>query len=385
MQPLQSARVLATCTWALERHWAFDAADTSTWSNSTTGTIEHVQAVGRHCLELLHQAAADAESGASSSSFAKSDPGAFGAEGSAASVEYHALLAALQLRVSALLTRGALCMSMALSRFDQAHKALDAARAILDAQLPGERPPRREGYDERLSVRALTLSTAGKVARYCGQLVEAEALLHEALDIWRACGERAGAAATLHELGVVRLRRADWAAATTLLQQSLDMKRELRAALPAAGSHASAHVGALKRSAHTRQVEYSYEEAATLHQLAVASMSSKPPRLLEAGALLREALALEDQGPSERCGGRAAAERCGARAATFQQLARVAERCGDHAAALQHLQEALAMHRRAYGEGVPHVNKAAVLSQLANLSLQGGEPDRAAAYLEQVR
>jgi tetratricopeptide (TPR) repeat protein len=114
-------------------------------------------------------------------------------------------------------------------------------------------------------------------------------------------------------------------------------------------------------------------------------MSSKPPRLLEAGALLREALALEDQGPSERCGGRAAAERCGARAATFQQLARVAERCGDHAAALQHLQEALAMHRRAYGEGVPHVNKAAVLSQLANLSLQGGEPDRAAAYLEQVR
>ena len=385
MQPLQSARVLATCTWALERHWAFDAADTSTWSNSTTGTIEHVQAVGRHCLELLHQAAADAESGASSSSFMKSDPGAFGAEGSAASVEYHALLAALQLRVSALLTRGALCMSMALSRFDQAHKALDAARAILDAQLPGERPPRREGYDERLSVRALTLSTAGKVARYCGQLVEAEALLHEALDIWRACGERAGAAATLHELGVVRLRRADWAAATTLLQQSLDMKRELRAALPAAGSHASSHVGALKRSAHTRQVEYSYEEAATLHQLAVASMSSKPPRLLEAGALLREALALEDQGPSERCGGRAAAERCGARAATFQQLARVAERCGDHAAALEHLQEALAMHRRAYGEGVPHVNKAAVLSQLANLSLQGGEPDRAAAYLEQVR
>lgn len=398
MQPFQSARVLATCTWALERHWAFDAADTSTWSNAT-GTIEHVQAVGRHCLELLRQAADEAESGASSSSssLAKSDPGAAAAEGSAASAEYQALLAALQLRVSALLTRGALCMSMALSRFDQANKALDAARAILDAQLPGKLPPRCERYDEvmaslgagatrsgesieRLSVRALTLSTAGKVARYCGQLVEAEALLHEALGIWRACGERAGAAATLHELGVVKLRRADWAAATTLLQQSLDMKRELRAALPAAGNH----VGALKRSAHTRQLECSYEEAATLHQLAVASMSCKPPRLHEAGALLREALALEDQGPLERCGGRAAVLRCGGRAATFQQLARVAERCGDHSAALQHLQEALAMHRRAYGEGVAHVNKAAVLSQLANLSLQGGEPDRAAAYLEQA-
>ena len=120
------------------------------------------------------------------------------------------------------------------------------------------------------------------------------------------------------------------------------MKRELRAALPAAGNH----VGALKRSAHTRHLECSYEEAATLHQLAVASMSCKPPRLHEAGALLREALALEDQGPLERCGGRAAVLRCGGRAATFQQLARVAERCGDHSAALQHLQEALAMHRR---------------------------------------
>ncbi len=36
------------------------------------------------------------------------------------------------------------------------------------------------------------------------------------------------------------------------------------------------------------------------------------------------------------------------------------------------------------GEGVPHVNKAAVLSQLASLSLQASETDRAAGYLHEA-
>ena len=97
------------------------------------------------------------------------------------------------------------------------------------------------------------------------------------------------------------------------------------------------------------------EEAATLHQLAVAAMSSKPARLDEASALLREALALQAQDSSAAIGGRAA---------TLQQLARVAERRGDHGSALAHLQETLELHKRAYGEGTPHVNKAAVLSQV---------------------
>ena len=57
---------------------------------------------------------------------------------------------------------------------------------------------------------------------------------------------------------------------------------------------------------------------------------------------------------------------------------------GDRDGALAHLREALELHRRAYGEGTPHVNKAAVISQLANLSLQAGERDRAAAYLQEA-
>jgi len=44
------------------------------------------------------------------------------------------------------------------------------------------------------------------------------------------------------------------------------------------------------------------------------------------------------------------------------------------AAALSRLHEALALHKRAYGEGVPHVNKASVLSQLANLAAPAEAP-----------
>ena len=197
------------------------------------------------------------------------------------------------------------------------------------------------------------------MARYCGQLSEAEALLHEALQLWRVCADENGTASTLHELGVVHLRRAYWTAATELLTQSLEMKRGRR----------DVGVGE-ERAAATRFSE----EAATLHQLAVAAMSSKPPRLDEAGALLREALTVEAQGPFALVG----------RAATLQQLARVAERRGDRKGARAMLQDALELHRQAYGEAVPHVNKAAVLSQLASLSLQSGDAELAAGYLTEA-
>ena len=74
----------------------------------------------------------------------------------------------------------------------------------------------------------------------------------------------------------------------------------------------------------------------------------------------------------------------GGRAATLQQLARVAERRGRREEALSHLHEALALQQRAYGEGVPHVNVAAVLSSLDNLALQAGEVDKAAGFLQRA-
>ena len=173
-----------------------------------------------------------------------------------------ALLSELQLRVSALLTRGALCMSMALSHFEQARLALEAARAIQRFQLGA---PTARGAARLQRGRAHTLGTAGKVARYRGQLSEAKAFQREALQLWQAAGDRGGAAAALHELGVLQLRRADWAAARTLLTQALDMKRRTKHG----GANAAGDV------------------AATLHQLAVAAMSSKPPQLDEARSLLR--------------------------------------------------------------------------------------------------
>ena len=44
----------------MQEHWAFDAADTSTWAAATAG-IDHVQAIGRHTEALLRAAAAAEE------------------------------------------------------------------------------------------------------------------------------------------------------------------------------------------------------------------------------------------------------------------------------------------------------------------------------------
>ena len=350
LDPMQAARVLSSCAWTVERFWTFDPADTSTWS-AATAAIEHVQAVGRHTRSLLRAATASPSSPTATAWAAGEGLG--GSE-----VERHGyglLLAALQLRVSGLLTQGALCMSMALSRFEPARQALEAARAIQELQGPWA-----WGGVELQRGRALTLDTYGKVARYCGQLGEAEGHLNGALAMWRAVDDQVGAAATLHELGVVSLRRADWAAATALLQQSLGMKRARRRSTSIE---------------HGRKgLRQSSEEAATLHQLAVAAMSSKPARLDEAERLLREALALEAQGPAA----------LGGRAATLQQLARVSERRGDRDGARTHLQDALELHKRAYGKGVPHVNTAGVLSQLGSLSLQAEEPESASRHLQEA-
>ena len=46
----------------MQEHWAFDAADTSTWA-AATADIDHVQAIGRH-TEALLRAAATAEEAA---------------------------------------------------------------------------------------------------------------------------------------------------------------------------------------------------------------------------------------------------------------------------------------------------------------------------------
>ena len=71
-----------------------------------------------------------------------------------------------------------------------------------------------------------------------------------------------------------------------------------------------------------------------MHQLAVAAMGERPPRIADAEAYLTEAIGLERSHGGEGLS-------VGGRAATLQQLARVASRRGDRAAAHRHLLEAL--------------------------------------------
>ena len=157
---------LGVAAFAVERAWAFDPIDSSTWANACVG---HVQAVGAHARALLIEASARQEA---------EEPTA---EAEAEAEAEASLLRELQLRVSALLTDGALCMSMALSAFDQAHEALEAAISIQEIALrpPTDTPasprsprsPRPRGISDPASTwrarlsheRALTLHTAGKV------------------------------------------------------------------------------------------------------------------------------------------------------------------------------------------------------------------------------
>ena len=171
--------------------------------------------------------------------------------------------------------------------------------------------------------RARTLQTAGKVMRYRGALPEAEARLSARDALYQHGGADAssaadgggsedewGAAATLHELGVVSIRRSEWAPAAELLQRSLEMKRRLKRA--AAGGGGGGGGVARVHSSGASQVRFS-EEAATLHQLAVVATNARPARLEQAEALLRDALALESAGPFALGGPRGDAAAAGAR------------------------------------------------------------------------
>ena len=270
----------------------------------------------------------------------------------------------LQIRASKLLTESALYMSMALSRFKEAHDVLKIALSI---QTDGLLPPVEEGDVEPqtgpgvsldylgLSKRlgeslAFTMHTAGKVARYCGQYKEAAQFLHGALQLrggsmTSLTSSSYDIAATLHELGVLHIKQAEWESARDLLNQSLCMKRGLTS--QGHGEEADPETAKAMRFS---------EEAATLHQLAVVALSSKPRRLDLAESLLREALNVMHNGPFG----------IGGRAATLQKLAQVLEYQGKRVEARDILDEAMGMYVELYGQGVAHVNVAAVLTSLGN-------------------
>lgn len=305
----QAAQSLACCISALVSAWAFDPADTGSWA-ACGALLEHVKVVGRHTGQLLDRQSASP------------------------------VTADVAISAAELLTEAALYMSMALSQFEEADNVLDQALEMYRV---------RNSSDSRhTAALALTLHTRGKVARYRNKFEDAAKNLAEALSIRRALCKvsdlyKWDVASSLHELGVLQLKMSQPEQAESLLLESLTMQRALKAR---------------EITPKDAQKQRFADESATLHQLAVTAMLSKPARLDEADDLLQQALAIGSSGnPFAR----------GARAASLQQLARVLTRRGNLDEARAHLEDALGLYGQAYGTGTPHVNVALVKTQLAKV------------------
>ena len=42
LAPDAAVRILSSCVWAVERHWAFDPADPSTWSGASDCAVDNI-------------------------------------------------------------------------------------------------------------------------------------------------------------------------------------------------------------------------------------------------------------------------------------------------------------------------------------------------------
>jgi hypothetical protein len=305
-------RCMAAAAAALRALWRFDAADAATWQ-AAGALVEHVQALGR--AAAAHGCrCADA---------------------------------------SALLTAAGGYAALALSRFPEAEAMLRDALALA---VQASRDAGGEGDDDAPGV-ADALFELARALRYQGRLGAAQAAATRALEARKRAAIAAGlppeacprVAAALHEAGVLRLRAHDAAAGEALLRAALAAKAAAR--VPAA------------------------DTAATLHELAVAALNARPPRLDEAEASLRAALAAG--GPAAAAGGAGA---CAA-AATLQQLGRLAMRRGRLDEAEEALQRAGALARAAYASD-RHVNVASCEHALGLCAAARGDAAAATEHLQ---
>ncbi len=298
----KTATSLATAVWAIASLWGFDPADASTWRGAGE-VVDHMQTVGAHVLEFVKRCRRER------ALRAKRRPRQKRTTGVQNYARWWSLAVELQVRAGALLTEGALYMSMALSRFKEAASVLDVALqiqrvdllefagAVTAADGGGSAAARDADADDRghpryfdLALRlrsglAQTMHTAGKVSRYCGNYDEAHTFLQEALELQRAAadigaegggpgaGDSHAVAASMHELGVLHIKRAAWDMASELLQASLAMKRRLHTSARGVDRR-NGLPAVVGRRPPSPALRFS-EEAATLHQLAVVAMSSK--------------------------------------------------------------------------------------------------------------
>ena len=338
----QALGSMRRCSLALRNLWKFDPADTLTWPHSRA-LLEHIARLGRHVASLL--AACTGTSTAGDSTVAGEDciddddaDECDYDDGGGAGFPREVPLCT---ETSLLLTEAALYESMALSQFDEAAASLATAvrlqRFATAALDKGDRSILSSSpWIARLrDAQGATFLTRGKVSRYRGRLGEAEDALQAALALWsEEESDSWEIAATLHELGVLCLKQGRSGQAGERLEESLAMKRRVKA-------NATDDRG-LARKFILRFAN----ESATLHQLAAVKLASgdrsahgKEKRLAEAESLLKQALAIESEGGNPFGPG--------AKAATLQQLSRVAVRRGKLVVADQRLREALELHRSA--------------------------------------
>jgi tetratricopeptide (TPR) repeat protein len=129
-------------------------------------------------------------------------------------------------------TREGLRLAAALWRLWYVRGHLSEGRHWLDLFL--ERPPAElqagtgppDAETPRDSPRARALTGAGNLAFLQGDLVRAEALLRECLDLYRGYGNALGTAGALHNLANVLYRQGDLDQAVALLEEALSLQRQ---------------------------------------------------------------------------------------------------------------------------------------------------------------
>jgi len=343
LSPKERCHSVERCVSALEKLWTFETDDPSTWQDSGM-LLEHIKIVASH----IHDQ-----------------------EG----------LASLECLLSTanILTSAAVFMTMAFNRFEEAHKVLKNAVQLRRMVLRRvDKAVRQYDLDKSMKQNglrdlAVTLRSLGQVLRYRGLHGEAGRILQEAIHIQqRLPGESMlkEQAVTLHELGVLNFKLQRLDDAKELLQESLKIKRNELA------KQSSNNTITLKDSKNIMGgVTVQRSIAATLHQLGVVALNSKPPDYELAQQLFKEALKLERMHH-----GYSSAVRT---AATLTQLGKVALRLGKLDSAEKLLKEALQNLTETYKSEV-HVNIASVRHQLGQLFQKRGLYDEAAHQLRQA-
>jgi tetratricopeptide (TPR) repeat protein len=295
---LDEKRSICCSLRAIADMWSFAPSDTSTWRKAGA-QLEHVIVISKHaCLYSAN----------------------------------YGLGTVTQLSAYTLLCEAALYLSMALSEFTGAKRLLvEACESLQTLRISSS----SKHVKIAMSRAYLTL---GKVERYCGDYAAADDNLKAAL---ANAEEECDYAAVHHEIGVLFLKREQYAAAEDALNASLQVKYGMKEQARQQGKEAV--------DKRLPLLAYSGDDAATIHQLAV--VNTKLRRLTKAEDLLRLALSAESRAGE------------GGKAATLRQLGRVLDRLGKIEESLMCLQEAHALYKNIYGDAL-HINVGAIEYQL---------------------